>query len=148
MIRNGDREATSLAVPPRRNPLLVERPAMETILAGVTRYPVLSDSGVFQSGEGYERVILVNSWHPDKPRHLGRLHIRVDRIPAESFAVAETWTTDGGWMPMIEFSPHDFWPEMPGYLRWAKDTSDVKTRRLSGELLTELVRLMNTGASV
>lgn len=103
---------------------------------------VLTDSGVYTEGEGYERVILVNKWHPDNDRLMARVSIRVDRLPGDSHALGEVWiSASQTWLPLIKFAPQDFWPVMPGYLRWANDTSDEKTWSLAAQIMDELIDL-------
>lgn len=103
---------------------------------------VLTDSGVYQFGEGYERTILVNKWHPESDRLMAKVDIRIDRLPSESRAMGLVWiSASQTWMPLIKFSPQDFWPVMPGYLRWANDTSDDKTWTLAGQIMDELIDL-------
>lgn len=106
---------------------------------------IVADSKVYQSGQGYERLVLIKGWNPAEERHLARLWIRVDRNPSDSFAKAEAWTEDGGWQVIVTFPPNEFWTEMPGYLRWANDTSEAKTRQLMDRLTAALVEVAKAG---
>lgn len=101
----------------------------------------LSDSEVYTEGEGYERIAIFTGWHQEDPRLMARTYIRVDRNPAASFAKIGVWTTQAGWQDLIQIPPNDFWHDMPGYLRWARDTSDRATYALTQELVQRLVTL-------
>lgn len=104
---------------------------------------LMFDSGVYESGLGYERLALVHNWNPEDGGHLARLYVRVDKNPSASFARAEAWTPNAGWQVIANIGPVDFWREMPGYLRWANDTSHAKTRQLLDRLygiLTEIAK--------
>lgn len=102
---------------------------------------VMADTRVYQSEEGYERLMLINGWNPDDDEHLARIWIRVDRNPSASFARVQAWTTQGGWSELVVIPPNEFWREMPGYLRWANDTSETHTMRLAKRLMEELIRV-------
>lgn len=104
---------------------------------------VYTDSGVYQEGQGYERLILVRGWDTDEPQRLARIHIRVDRVPDLSFARLVAYehpiTLDEQPAVNISLPPADFWREMPGYLRWANDSSEDKTWALAERLVKILV---------
>ncbi len=102
---------------------------------------IVADSGVYQQKQGYERLMLVSHWNPEDDMQLARIWIRVDRIPAESFAQADIYTLDGGFQKVVVIPHQDWWWDMPGYLRWAQDTSGVKTHRLATRLVDELRRV-------
>lgn len=100
-----------------------------------TKTSVPVDSGVYQEGQGYERILLVRDWNANDRTITGRVHLRVDRVPEFSFAKFEVW--DNGlsdWRLMFQLAPSAFWSEMPGYLRWARDTSESKTWGLAMRL--------------
>lgn len=103
--------------------------------------PLLTDSEVFQSGNGYERIMIVNGWNDGAMNAMAQIHIRVDKNPGESFAKVSAWTPNSGWQTLITTAPQDFWHDMPGYLRWANDNSDSKTQRLASDLIAELIDL-------
>lgn len=101
-------------------------------------YRILADTEVYQSGEGYERTMVMIDWHPTQPSRLMQAQIRVDRVPGSSFAYASVWTTANGWVRVVDYHSVRFWANMPGYLRWHQDNSDVKTRNLGFDLAYEL----------
>lgn len=103
-----------------------------------------SDSGIYQSGEGYERLIMITNWLPSNPGRVARIHIRVDRNPLESYARVESWK-DGGWTPIFDLAPNEFWYSMPGYLRWTNDRSVQSTITLARRLVRILGDLVSVG---
>lgn len=111
----------------------------DVLRANGVDYPVLSDSGVYTVEEGYQREVIINGWLAGKPRQMAKVSIRVDRIPAKSYAKIESWTIQAGWQLVGQIDHRDFWPDMPSYLRWSKDTSDDKTGRLAADLVADLV---------
>lgn len=113
-----------------------------TIRSNGIRYPLLTDSGVYEQGEGYERVVIINGWHPDKKRMMAKFHIRVDRVPGHSFANTEVWTGERGWQVVAMVDHRDFWQTMTGYRRWANDRSDQDTQRLASDMVADLVALV------
>lgn len=99
--------------------------------------PVLSDTQVYQDGEGYERVMLV---------HLGdntlyRALVRVDKAPENSMAVGDVWVPTTGWNRIVAIPSHQWWKDVPGYLRWSNDRSDVATYRLIVQIFEEIVKI-------
>lgn len=98
---------------------------------------VVTDSGVYQLGEGYERVMMIHT--PEN--RLVKAELRVDRAPEKSFARGHIWIHEKGWEPLVVISPNDFWRDMPGYLRWANDRSDVESFRLSARIFEEILAL-------
>lgn len=115
-----------------------------TIRANLTNYPLLSDSGVFQADEGYERILIVKGWHPEKPNMMAELNIRVDRVPGLSYAITSVWA-GRGWQPIAHLDHREFWEVMSGYLRWANDKSDQDTARLASNMISDLVALVEDG---
>lgn len=105
----------------------------------------VADSGVYQNGNGYERVEMVTHWDPHDSRRLARVSIRVDRRPSGSHADVEVWTGDnGGWQTLITWSPVRFWSAMPGFDRAGSDETKRLTLRLTEQLVAELVILAET----
>lgn len=113
-----------------------------TIRSNGITYPLLTDSGVYQQGEGYERMVIINKWYPGKDRLMAKFHIRVDKVPGSSFANTEVWMNDRGWQVVAMLDHREFWSDMPGYLRWSNDTSDSKTARLMSDMVGDLVSLV------
>lgn len=111
----------------------------KTMLKG--KFKVLTDSDVYQEGQGYERVMIVRNWHRLNPTKICQVTIRVDRNPSESFARVAVWVDGRGWNQMAVIPPREFWRDMPGYLRWSNDSSDTKTAQLAGDLVEELVKV-------
>ena len=102
---------------------------------------IQSDSLVYQQGQGYERLMLINAWNPEDPRQLARVWIRVDRNPGESFARADIYTLEGGFQQAVMLPVNDWWTDMPGYLRWANDNSRAKTHQLATRIVERLQNL-------
>lgn len=90
----------------------------------------ISDSGVLKRGDGYERVVTFDGWHPTKPDWLAQVRIRVDRIPYDSYAKAYVWTKDAGWQVMVVENPDDFWSWTPGFERWASPDTEKATWKI------------------
>lgn len=97
---------------------------------------IVTDSDVYKEGEGYERIFIYNNWDPEDLKRMAQVHIRVDRNPAESYCKIAVWAD--GWNPITQIPPNDWWPKMPGYLRWTRDDSERKTYGLSREAMTSL----------
>lgn len=100
-------------------------------------YTFLADTEVYQDGEGYERVLLVIGWDPANERRIAKIHIRVDRVPGNSFALGSVWTTHG-WVPFLSRNSVLFWSLMPGYTRWKQDHAESKTFGLAVEIVDRL----------
>ncbi len=99
--------------------------------------PVISDTGVHQNGDGYERCMLVHMGD----NSLFRAWIRVDKAPEHSFAHGDVWVPSDGWNQIVVLPSHDWWKSVPGYLRWSNDSSDVATYRLMTKILEEIVKV-------
>jgi hypothetical protein len=99
--------------------------------------PILSDSEVYQDGDGYERVLLVHM----EDNTLFRAYVRVDKAPENSFAHGDVWVPATGWHRIVAIAPHTWWKDVPGYLRWSNDRSDTATYRLLVQILEEIVKV-------
>lgn len=117
-----------------------------TIRANSIVYPLLTDSGVYQEGEGYERVAIVNHINPALPRQMVKFEVRVDRVPGRSYANTHVWSSaNQAWQVVAMLDHREFWDDMPGYLRWANDTSDNKTAGLLARMVADIVALIESG---
>lgn len=104
----------------------------------------VTDSEVYINGNGYERLLIVKGWrgNPEKQDQLARIHIRVDRYRALSFAKASVWnSTDqsgDGWVEMIRLPVDEWWDRMQGYQRAAGKQAEIDTRLLAEDVIDEL----------
>lgn len=98
---------------------------------------VITDSGVYQEGEGYGRLMMIHT--PEN--RLVKAEMRIDRAPEKSFARGEVWVPATGWQPLVTIPHTEFWKSMPGYLRWANDRSDVETFRLAAWIFEEIIKI-------
>lgn len=117
----------------------------DTIRSHGITYPLLSDSGVYQNREGYERILIVTGWHHAQLARMAEFHIRVDRVPGFSFANTSVWTQQSGWQAVAHMDHREFWDDMPGYLRWSNDSSDSKTAALASDMIGLLVTMIDEG---
>lgn len=99
--------------------------------------PVVSDTGVHQNGDGYERLMLVHMGNNE----LFRAWVRVDKAPENSFARGDVWIPSTGWQAIATLPAHEWWKSVPGYLRWSNDSSDVATYRLLVRIFEEIVKV-------
>lgn len=116
-----------------------------TNLSTETMTRTLSDSGIYQEGEGWERVMIVSHWNPETPRQMSMIHLRVDRIPGRSFLTTSVWAPQTGWQRIADRDHREFWEHMPGYLRWSNDFSEQASRGLMDEAIQSLVVLAQAG---
>jgi hypothetical protein len=138
------RRATARKRHPPRRKFTMSTITESTINAAGITFPILTDSGVYQEGEGYERLILVNHWDAEFPRRLAKFHIRVDRIPSRSFANTYVWSRPtSSWQLVAMWDHRDFWDSMPGYLRWSNDRSDEETARMLSNMVIDLLALIH-----
>lgn len=100
---------------------------------------VLLDSDVLRHDEGYERIWIVDRWHPDRKR-MAQIHILVDRLPHRSIAEASVWA-QRGWQPVVTFHPDDWWMQVPSYQRYHQGRVITQTDQLAGRLMDELDRV-------
>lgn len=100
----------------------------------------VADSGVYAAGDGYERLELFTHWDPRNPRRVARIHIRIDRQPSKSYANVDIWT-EHGFICVISWSSLRFWGDLPGYDRAHSPETARLVRRLTEQLVTELLVL-------
>jgi hypothetical protein len=103
-------------------------------------FKVLLDSEVLRNDEGYERVLILNHWHPADSRRMAQVHIRVHRLPHKSLAEASVWSS-GGWQTIVTHHPDDFWFDMPSYERYKQQRVIVKTDTLATRLMHDLEKV-------
>lgn len=99
--------------------------------------PVISDTQVYQDGDGYERLVLVHL----NDNTLYQAHVRVDKAPEKSFAVGEVWVPASGWNRLVTLPANDWWKQVPGYLRWSNDSSDIATYRLIVQIFEAVAKI-------
>lgn len=102
-------------------------------------YKILSDSGVFVDGDGYERVLLVAGWDLSDLTRICQIHLRVDKHPEKSFARGSVYGRtskrgEPGWILIGQIAPINFWYAMPGYARAANESANTSTIRLSARV--------------
>lgn len=121
---------------------------METPLFAIPDENMLTDSGVYASDDkhAYERIAIVNGWHPDNPRLMARITVRVHRQPSRSLARVDIWQTGRGWVTVTERNPHRFWGKMPGYDRGHGPEAERLTMRLIEDLNNEVAILAEVGS--
>lgn len=99
--------------------------------------PIVSDTEVYQDGDGYERMLLVHF----EQNTLVKAHIRVDKAPENSFAIGEIWVPATGWNRIAVLPANEWWKSVPGYLRWAKDSSDAATYKMLIKILEAMLKV-------
>lgn len=105
---------------------------------------IISDSGVFVNGQGYERVIMVRGWRGRGwERQLAQVRIRVDRFEIRSYAMADVWSeSTQSWTIMVRLHPKQWWSNMQGYQRAAGKQAEIDTRLLAEDVIDELQQIL------
>lgn len=102
---------------------------------------VRGDTECWRRGEGYERTLIVSNWDDSNPRRLARIHIRVDRFPAGSFANVDVWIPATGWQYVTSADPSEWWEKMPGFTRAQTYQANAETLNLADDLLARLIEI-------
>ena len=99
---------------------------------------VRGDTLCSRKGDGYERTLVVAGWDPDDTRRIARVHIRVDRFPANSYAHIDVWVPATGWNYITSIPHEEWWTTMPGFERSGTETAHIRSMRLVELLVRRL----------
>lgn len=95
---------------------------------------VMLDTGNIADDTGYDRFAIIRDWNPWATDQMAQLHYRVDQHPGASFAKAEVWHTNLGWLSQGSIPVAEFWSWMPGFERALTDRAERSGRTLLKDL--------------